>query len=107
MKPLHTIIATAILTALTTTSTAALADPAACHTGITGMGRMSSGMAYDPPRHYDAGKIARKKAIADWRTKVAATCPHHSTWWIRASSKAIVCDGYAGGTGCEATAIPR
>ena len=106
MKTLQTLIATAVLAALTT-STAAFADPAACTTGITASGRMSNGMAYDPPRHYDAEKLARKKAIHAWHEQVEATCPHHSSRWWRASHKSIACDGYAGGIGCEATAIPH
>ena len=105
MKIASAVLGAAAVLALAATS--ALADAPACTTGITGMGRMSNGMAYDPPRHYDAEKLARKKAIRDWHEKVEAMCPHHSAWWWRAHNKSISCDGYAGGTGCEATAIPK
>ena len=84
----------------------ALADAAVCTTGIATYGRMANGLNYDPPRHYNAEKLARNKAIAAWRADVTAQCPHHSNLWWRAANKSIECDGYAGGTGCDLKAVP-
>lgn len=87
----------------------ALAGPAAagpCSDGITGAGKAANPMNYDPPKHYNMNALARKRAIADWHEKVELKCPHESSLWLRARNKKIACDGYAGGLGCEATAVP-
>ena len=86
-----------------------LAGPAfaaSCSAGVTGSGRAANPLNYDPPKHYNAGVLAKSRAIADWRIAVAAKCPRASTHWWRATGKKLECDGYAGGTGCEATAVP-
>ena len=88
----------------------ALAGPAAaesaCQAGITGVGRAANPLNYDPPKHYNMGELAKKRAIANWHEQVNAKCRHDSSLWFRARNKKIECDGYAGGIGCEATAIP-
>ena len=87
----------------------AFASPAAaegCRRATTGVGRAGNPLNYDPPKHYNAEKLARSRAIANWQVSVRAACPQASTLWLRASDKKISCEGYAGGTGCEATATP-
>lgn len=89
---------------LLATSCAAIAG--ACDGGVTGQGRAANPMNYDPPRHYDMEKTARRRAIAAWRAEVGRRCPKASTAWWRARDRKIECDGYAGGLGCAATAVP-
>lgn len=87
----------------------ALAGPAAaegCRVATTGVGRAANPLNYDPPKHYNMEKLAKSRAIANWQSAVKAACPEASTLWFRALGKKISCDGYAGGTGCEATATP-
>ena len=77
-----------------------------CHDGIAAWGRMSNGLNFDPPRRYDTERLARSRAIAAWRLKVATRCPSRSTFWWRAHDKRVDCEGYAGGVACEVRAIP-
>lgn len=87
-------------------ATPAAAEGIACVTGITGVGKAANPLNYDPPRHYDMLALAKRRAIANWHEEVEAKCPHASSYWFRARTKKVTCDGYAGGTGCEAFAIP-
>jgi hypothetical protein len=77
-----------------------------CHGGIAAAGRMANGLNFDPPRLYDTERVARSRAIAVWRQKVAARCPGRSTFWWRAHDKRVDCEGYAGGVACEVRAVP-
>lgn len=88
----------------------ALAHPAiaapACKDGVTATGRAANPMNYDPPKHYDAQKLATTRAIEAWSADVRARCGSRSPHWWRATGKSIECEGHAGGTGCTATATP-
>lgn len=88
------------------TSGAASAHAPQCHYGIIATGRMANGLSFEPPRRYDTQGVARSRAIASWRARVAARCPQHSTFWWRAHDKRVSCEGYAGGVACEVRAIP-
>jgi hypothetical protein len=105
MKALTTPCLVAVL-AMLATSPEALAYSGPCEIGLRATGRMSNGLNFDPPRHYDTMKAARSRAIAAWRQKVAVRCPHHSTFWWRAHGKRVDCEGYAGGVNCEVAATP-
>jgi hypothetical protein len=99
----------AAVAALVVSAAAALpaaADPAACHDGISAMAKAANPMNYDPPKHYDAESLAKSRAISAWRSKVESLCPHHSSHWWRAHDKKVSCEGYAGGIGCDVSAIP-
>ena len=84
---------------------AAGAEPA-CTSPLTASGRAAYPLNYDPPKHYNAEKLAKDRAIAKWRELVASKCPQSSNLWWRARDRKVDCEGYAGGTGCEATGIP-
>ena len=105
MKTLATLCTGALL-AMMAASPGALAHSGQCEIGLRATGRMSNGLNFDPPRHYDTVKAARSRAIAAWRQKVAMRCPRHSTFWWRAYSKSVDCEGYAGGVSCEVGARP-
>jgi hypothetical protein len=77
-----------------------------CHGGIAALGRMANGLNFDPPRRYDTERVARSRAIAAWRLRVATRCPAYSTFWWRAHDKRVECEGYAGGVACEVRAAP-
>jgi hypothetical protein len=94
------------LLAMMAASPDAVAHSAQCELSVRAMGRMPNGLNFEPPRHYDTVRMARSRAIAAWRQKVAARCPHHSTFWWRAQAKSIDCEGYAGGVSCEVGARP-
>src|SRR4051812_26363478 len=68
-----------------------------CHDGFAAGGRTANALNFAPPRRYDTERLARSRAIAAWRQKVAARCPSRSTFWWRAHDKRVDCEGYAGG----------
>lgn len=85
---------------------AASAHSYACRSGIAAASRMANGLNFDPPRRYDIERVARSRAIAAWRLKVAVRCPRRSTFWWRAYDKRVDCEGYAGGIACQVRAVP-
>jgi len=85
---------------------AASAHPYSCYSGIAAAGRMANGLNFDPPLRYDTERVARSRAIAAWRQRVALRCPGRSTFWWRAHDKRIDCEGYAGGIACQVSAVP-
>jgi len=95
----------ALATLLALAPTAASAEANACGS-ITATGRAANPANYEPPRHYDMNALARRRAIEAWRAKTAEACPRSSNIWWRARNRAIACEGYAGGLGCEATGVP-
>ncbi|MBS0240920.1 MAG: hypothetical protein JSS20_02000 [Proteobacteria bacterium] len=86
---------------------APMAAHAACEDGVTGRGRAANPQNYEPPKHYDMGALARSRAIADWQQSVRKKCPARSSSWAKAHRKDLQCEGYAGGTECTATGVPR
>jgi hypothetical protein len=103
------IVATLSLSALLglAAAGAASAHPySSCQSGVVAAGRMANGLNFEPARHYDTERVARSRAIAMWRQRVAFRCPGRSTFWWRAHDKRVDCEGYAGGVACEVRAIP-
>jgi hypothetical protein len=104
MKAIAPLCLSALL-ATAAASTAALAH-AHCDRGLSATGRMPNGLNFEPPRIYDTTGLARTRAIAGWKHKVAAQCLQYSSFWWRAHAKHVECEGYAGGVSCEVTARP-
>jgi hypothetical protein len=102
------LLATSSVTALLVLAACAPASAhwSGCRDGVAAVGRMANGLNFDPPRHYDAERLARSRAIAAWQQKVALRCPGRSTFWWRAYDKRIDCEGYAGGVACQVRAAP-
>jgi hypothetical protein len=87
-------------------ATPALAEPAACLGPLVADARMPNGRNFDPPRHYDTEAHARARAISAWQARARATCGRRFGYWPLAQRKSISCEGYAGGIGCTARAVP-
>lgn len=104
MRMLATLSLSALLAVAA--SGAASAHSYSCRSGISAAGRMANGLNFDPPRRYDTERVARSRAIAAWRQRVALRCPGHSTFWWRAHDKRVDCEGYAGGVACQVRAAP-
>ena len=104
MRMLATLSLSALLAVAA--SGAASAHSYSCHSGIAAAGRMANGLNFDPPRRYDTERVARSRAIAAWRQRVALRRPGHSTFWWRAHDKRVDCEGYAGGVACRVRAAP-
>jgi len=84
----------------------AAANPAQCTVVVTATGRAGNPQNYEPPRHYDAEKLASARAIQAWQAKAAHQCPHYSNLWTRARNRKLDCEGHAGGISCQASATP-
>lgn len=82
----------------------AVAD--SCDTPVGGAGRAAHPQNFDPPKKYDVGTKAERNAIAAWRVTVQQSCPGASPIWWAARDRHVVCESYAGGVACEASAIP-
>lgn len=98
------VLAIAVLAAGLTGSPAGAAP--ACKEGVIARGRAANPLNYDPPRRYDAQKLATKRAITAWSADVRARCGSYSPLWWRAQDKKISCEGYAGGMACTVSAVP-
>jgi len=103
--PLISLAATVAAVSLLAAMSQASAENA-CREAISATGKAANPANYDPPKHYNMEKLAKDRAIAAWRALVANKCPHDSNLWWRARNRKVSCEGYAGGTGCEASATP-
>lgn len=78
----------------------------ACLEPVKAYARAANPLNYDPPKHYNPERLAKDRAIARWRDEVASKCPRASNLWWRARDRKVECEGYAGGIGCDVSAIP-
>lgn len=80
-----------------------------CGTMIEGKGASIRVEGSDDWNHYH-GKIppglAKRRAIVNWESIVAASCQGHSAKWWRSKAKNVECDNGAGHEHCSATAVP-
>jgi hypothetical protein len=89
--------------------TALAARDGICTSAVTAKGRSSHVEGSDDWKAFK-GKVpeglAKSRAIEAWSAAVKSRCPKSSTLWMRASARAVECEGTPGHTDCTATATP-